>query len=46
MWPLGALVEERNYVYGTALVKEGTSPDGMFLIIEGECQVISVNDVK
>ena len=40
IWTLGALALEQVYLYGDRLVKAGDIPEGMYVIVEGDCQVL------
>lgn len=30
---------EKNYKFGEYLLKEGTAPEGMFIILDGQCRI-------
>jgi len=45
LWTLGALAEKRHYGYSSLIVKEGKQPEGMFIILKGECQVFFTKSV-
>ena len=40
LWILAALIEERHFTYGAEIIKKGQVPDGVYVIADGQCQVL------